>query len=92
MQWIKQPFVSLTSTFSRSIPPPLPITSELKPIDSFYSMFGKDSFQLLKEQSNLYSVQVNPNRPLAVSETEIRQFIRILIMTGVYSFPEQHFF
>ena len=94
MQWIKKPFVPPTSTFSGSIPPspPPPITSELKPIDYFCSMFGKDSFQFLKEQSNLYSVQVNPNRPLAVSETEIRQFIGILIMTGVYSFPEQRFF
>ena len=46
----------------------------------------------MEEQSNLYSVQVNPNRPVAVSEIEIRQFIGILIMTGVYSFPEQRFF
>ena len=94
MQWIKKHFVPPTSTFSGSIPPPPPppIDPELEPIDYFYSIFGKNSFQLLEEQSNLYSVQVNPNRPIAVSEIEIRQFIGILIMTGVYSFPEQRFF
>lgn len=70
MQGIKKHFVPLTSTFSGSIPPP--INSELKSIDYFYSMFGKNSFQLLEEQSNLYFVQANPNRPVVVSEIEIR--------------------
>lgn len=65
------------------------MNSEPEPIDYFYSMFGKESFDILKDQSNLYSVQVNPNRPINISETEIHQFIGILIMTGVYSFPHQ---
>ena len=65
--WVKKPFAPPLSTFSGNMPPP-PIT-EPKPIDYFYEMFGKDSFQILKEQSNLYSVQVNPNRPADITET-----------------------
>ncbi len=42
-------------------------------------MFGKESFDILKDQLNLYSVQVNPNRSANISETEIRQFVGILI-------------
>ena len=88
--WVKKPFAPPLSTFSGNMPPP-PIT-EPKSIDYFYEMFGKESFQILKEQSNLYSAQVNPNRPADITETEIHQFIGILLMTGVYAFPEQRFF
>ncbi|CAF2058572.1 unnamed protein product [Rotaria magnacalcarata] len=70
-----------------SLPPPN--HSGLEPIDYFYTMFGKESFDILKEQSNLYSVQVNPNRPVNISESEIRQFVGILLMTGIYGFPQQ---
>lgn len=55
-------------------------------------MFGKKSLDPWKDQSNLYSVQVNPNRPLNISETDIRQFVRILIISGVYSFAQQRFY
>ncbi|CAF1602945.1 unnamed protein product [Adineta ricciae] len=91
MHWIKRSFVPPPSPFTGSFPPP-PIDSEPEPIDYFCSMFGKESFNILKDQSNLYSVQTNPNRPANISDTEIRQFIGILIISGVYSFPQQRFY
>ena len=48
MHWTKKPFVPQTSTFSGSFPTP-PIDSELEPIDYFYSMCGKESFDILKD-------------------------------------------
>ncbi|CAF4676307.1 unnamed protein product, partial [Rotaria magnacalcarata] len=33
-----------------------------------------------------------PNKPVRISETEMAQFIGILMMTGIYAFPEQRFF
>ncbi|CAF4359626.1 unnamed protein product, partial [Rotaria sordida] len=48
--------------FVDSMPPP-PIHDELQPIDYFYCIFGKQSTTLLTNQSNLYSVQKNPNKP-----------------------------
>ena len=91
IHWAKKPFVPPTANYTGTLPPP-PIDIELQPIDYFNSMFGEESINLLKDQSNLYSVQMNPNRPLGLSDTEIRQFLGILIMTGIYSFPEQRFF
>ena len=90
MHWMKKPFVLLTSKFTGSFPTP-PTYSGLEPIDHFYSMFGKESFDILKDQENLYSVQVNPNRPMNIFDTDIRQFIgifdhlrRVLISTTTF--------
>ncbi len=69
-----------TANFTGTFSPPL-IHMEFEPIDYFYSMFGKESITLLTEQSNLYSVQTNPNKPARISEVEIAQFIGILIMS-----------
>lgn len=91
IHWLKKTFVAPKEGFMEVLPPP-PTDDELKPIDYFNAMFGINSYALLTEQSNLYSVQFNPNKPANISETEIRQFIGVLIMTGVYSFPEQRFF
>lgn len=71
MHWIKKTFVPPTLAFTRSFPT-RPVGSELETIDYFYLMFGEKSFDILKDQSNLYSVQVNPNRALNISENNIR--------------------
>ena len=91
IHWVEKPFMPPTSTFVNSLPPPS-INTEPEPIDYFYMMFGKESFNLLKDQSNLYSVQVNQNRPANISEIDIHQFIGISIMTGVHSVPHQRFY
>ncbi|CAF1289502.1 unnamed protein product [Adineta steineri] len=89
--WTKKSFTPPSSTFTENVPPP-PSSSEPKPIEYFYSMFGKNSINILKDQSNLYSVQQNPNRPVNITDIEIHQFIGILIMTSVYCFPQQRFY
>ena len=65
---------------------------EFEAIDYFYSMFGKESIILLTEQSNLYTVQTNLNKPVRISEVEMAQFIDISIMSGIYCFPDQRYF
>lgn len=91
IHWTKKPFVPPVASFTGSFPPP-PTDTEPEPIDYFYSMFGQQSIKLLTDQSNLYSVQQNPNKPISISEGEMRKFIGTLIMTGIYSFPAQRFF
>ncbi|CAF4543174.1 unnamed protein product, partial [Rotaria magnacalcarata] len=81
------PAANFAGTFS-----PPPVHMEFEPIDYFYSMFGKESITLLTEQSNMYSVQTNPNKPARISEVEMAQFIGVLIMSGIYCFPDQRFF
>ncbi|CAF3675943.1 unnamed protein product [Rotaria socialis] len=91
MHWAKNHFVISAADFADNLPPP-PINDELEPIDYFYFMFRKQSMTLLTNQSNLYSVQKDPNKPVCISETEMALFIGILMMTGIYCFPEQLFF
>ena len=87
----KKQFVASVSAFGGKLPEP-PIDIELEPADHFISMFEKESMGLLTDQSNLYSVQKDPNKPVHISEMEMKRFIGVLIMTDVYSFPEQRFF
>ena len=79
------------SAYGGKLPEP-PIDIELEPVDYFISMFEKESIGLLTDQPNLYSVQKDPNKPVHICEMEMKRFIGVLIMTGVYSFPEQRFF
>lgn len=90
LHWKKKEFSPPSANFIGHLPPPP--DEELTPIDYFFSMFGHESVELLTQQSNLYSVQSNPNKPLRVTLQEMQQFIGILIMTGIYSFPNQRFF
>ena len=87
----KKDFVVPAVNFAGTFSPP-PVHMEFEPIAYFYSMFGKELITLLTEQSNLYSVQTNPNKPARISEVEMAQFIGVLIMSGIYCFPDQRFF
>ncbi|CAF3672899.1 unnamed protein product [Rotaria socialis] len=91
LHWTKRNFVTPAADFGDNLSPP-PDNDELEPIDYFHFMLGKQSISLLTNQSNLYSVQKDPNKPVRISETEMAQFIGILMMTGIYAFPEQRFF
>ena len=55
-------------------------------------MFGKESITLMTNQSNLCASQMNSNKPFFVSEKEMKRFIGMLLITGVYSFPQQRYF
>ena len=90
LHWKKKDFSPPPADFIESLPSPP--DQELNPIDYFYSMFGKESIELLTQQSNLYFVQTNPNKPLGIIENEMKRFIGVLIITGVYAFPQQRFF
>ncbi|CAF4471541.1 unnamed protein product [Rotaria socialis] len=76
IHWAKNHFVISAADFADNLPPP-PINDELEPIDYFYFMFRKQSMTLLTNQSNLYSVQKDPNKPVCISETEMALFIDI---------------
>ena len=90
LHWKKKDFFPSAADFTGSLP--APPNEELKPIDYFKMMFGEESIVLLTNQSNLYSVQKNANKPLRITQQEMEQFIGVLLMTGIYSFPQQRFF
>ena len=69
------------STLGGELPEP-PTDIELESVGCFISLFGREFVRLLTDQSNLYFVQKDPNKPVRVSEMEMRRFSDILIMTG----------
>ncbi|CAF3757542.1 unnamed protein product [Rotaria socialis] len=62
LHWTKRNFVTPAADFGDNLSPP-PDNDELEPIDYCHFMFGKQSISLLTNQSNLYSVQKDPNKP-----------------------------
>ena len=65
-------FSKFTGSFSTT-----PINSGLELINYFYFLFGKESFDILRDQLKLYSIQVNPHRTVNISDTDVRHFIGI---------------
>lgn len=63
-------------------------TQVLTPLQYFKKMFDDELLKILVEQSNLYSVQSNPNKPLGVKQYEIEQFIWIACFMSIYKLPK----
>ncbi|XP_041920584.1 piggyBac transposable element-derived protein 2-like [Alosa sapidissima] len=58
-----------------------------EPIEYFESLLGRDVFEDMATQTNLYAVQEDPNKPLNASVGEIQQFFGICLYMSVYGLP-----
>lgn len=67
------------------------IPEDVKNLDSpndFFSYFFDDNLcSLIIQQSQLYSVEINPSKPLTLSKTEFKRFIGIIIMMSIVHVP-----
>ncbi len=57
------------------------------PIEYFLDVFDKELLRKVVDESNVYSVQSNPNKPLDLVEAELGQFIGILFTSSVVKMP-----
>lgn len=57
------------------------------PIDYFRDFYNTELLQNIVDQSNLFSVQKNPNKPLNLTIAELEQFLGICIGMSVYDLP-----
>lgn len=57
------------------------------PIDYFRNFFDRNLVQNIVDQSNLYAVQTNPNKPLNLSLNELDQFLGVCIGMSIYNLP-----
>jgi len=57
------------------------------PIEYFHDVFDKELLRKVVDESNVYSVQSNPNKPLDLVEAELEQFIGILFTSSVVKMP-----
>lgn len=57
------------------------------PIDYFRQLVDDNLLDLLVEQSNLFAIQKNPNKPLNLTKLELEQFIGICLSMSVFGLP-----
>lgn len=53
----------------------------------FSNIFTSEILQKIVEESNLYALQTNVQKPLNLSEAELRKFISVLIYMSVIKYP-----
>ena len=58
-----------------------------EPIEFVNRFLDDELLSSIVEETNLYSTQKNPNKPLNVTMQEIRNFIGIVSMMSVYKLP-----
>lgn len=62
------------------------------PVDYFKYFFDESIVENIANQSNLYSVQKNVNKPLNTNPTEIEQFIGVCAYMSVYNLPRSRMY
>lgn len=58
------------------------------PIDFFQFLFPNTVIKLIVQESNLYSVQIRPEKPVNITESEIKSFIGTLLAMSIMSLPK----
>ncbi|XP_047446638.1 piggyBac transposable element-derived protein 3-like [Mugil cephalus] len=66
------------------LPKPVDI---LSPLQYFRGFFSEDILQIIVEESNLYSVQCDPNKPLNLTTNELEQFLGTVVYMSLFGLP-----
>lgn len=62
------------------------------PVDYFRYFFDENILDHLVLQSNLYSVQNNPNKPLNITRNELEQFFGICMVMSIFGLPRSRMY
>ncbi|XP_040072936.1 piggyBac transposable element-derived protein 2-like [Ixodes scapularis] len=62
------------------------------PIEYFQGFFDDNVFNLIVQQSNLYAVQQNPNKPLALSRVELEPFLGCTVYMSIFQLPRSRLY
>lgn len=63
-----------------------------EPMEYFQGLLGREAFEDIAKQTNLYAVQVDPSKPLNASVDEIEQFFGIALYMSVYGLPNSRMY
>ncbi|XP_071440054.1 piggyBac transposable element-derived protein 3-like [Hetaerina americana] len=69
-----------------------PAESVKPPVNYFLEIFDREIITHIVEQSNLYALQVNVNKPLNVSPEEIEQFLGCVMYMSIFNFPRSRMY
>ncbi|KAF0770169.1 piggyBac transposable element-derived protein 3-like [Aphis craccivora] len=87
--WIKGNFTQNESVikFNSELPMPNELKNLETPKDFFNYFFDDCLLSIIIKQTELYSTQVDPSKPITVSKTELQRFLGIFIMMSVDHIP-----
>jgi hypothetical protein len=77
--------------FQEPVGPKVLLDSTSTALDAFLLFFGEDTFQLLREQTNLYASQSPPGSSYKLYETtveEIKLFLGMILAMGIHQLPQ----
>ena len=63
-----------------------------RPIDYFRHFIDDDILQKICDESNIYALQCNVNKPLKLTKGELEQFIGILFVMSICKMPSQRMY
>lgn len=69
-----------------------PLNEVDSPIDYFRYFFDNETLDNIVTQSNLYSIQQDPNKPLTMTKNELEQFFGIAIGMSIYRLPRSRMY
>ena len=69
-----------------------PSTSINRPLGYFTLFFQEVLMNLIVEQSNLFAVQSNPNKPLCLTRHELEQFIGCCMLMSIFKLPRSRMY
>ena len=84
IQWRTARGTTATPQWTGSLPVPLTTKDPTEYVKQFLT---DELLDYITDQSNLYSVQVNPNKSLQLSRNELSNFIGMVMAMSVYGLP-----
>uniref|UniRef100_A0A0K0EC23 DDE_Tnp_1_7 domain-containing protein n=1 Tax=Strongyloides stercoralis TaxID=6248 RepID=A0A0K0EC23_STRER len=78
-------------TWKGCMPPPC-IDEPGTPLFYFKQMISENLLNNIVDQSNLYAIQKNVNKPLGLTLSELEKFIGITMLMSIYKLPRTHMF
>lgn len=73
--------------FSGEVPMPFCNTEMTTPKEFFSYFFDDELLNFIAEQSTLYSVQTNPEKPFKMSKSDVQNFLGIMSMMSIVHVP-----
>ncbi|XP_034066448.1 piggyBac transposable element-derived protein 2-like [Gymnodraco acuticeps] len=64
----------------------------LSPLQYFQQFFSEDILESIVQQSNLYAMQNNPNKPLNLTTKELEQFLGTVVYMSLFGLPRTRMF
>lgn len=87
---------SIATILSKEIPAwvnSLPVSQSIQePISYFRGFFDVELLSYVVEQSNLYALQTDPNKPLNLSQMELEQFLGTVMQMSLIKLPRARYY